>query len=290
MNIDFFSEFLTLSETQNFGVAAEHHYISIATLTRHMHFLEEQFHSQLFYRQGNRSLLTKAGKSLIPYAQTIVSARNDYMELVTPYQTHTIPHISIAAAIPLSFYGMTDLMGKYHHTSPEDLIDVSMTSVQEAEEGIHNHRYDFAVLWHLDNLPYNLTSCAYKHIDIAALVPRNHPLASKSLLYLTDLKDIPLLFLNNISSFYKQLICDCQKLNFTPRIRATVNCGKNIEALVYAGFGIGLLPVDTSIHLSPEIVNIPIFPQTEISLDIVYDHDTIGDRPRSLIQFLLHTT
>lgn len=286
MNIDFFAEFLTLTDTQSYGTAAERHYISIATLTRHIHSLEEQFGTPLFFRHGNKSLLTDAGKSLIPYAQAIVTARDGYREMITPVYNHPTLSINVASTVPLSFYGLTDLIEKFQHSRHTSRIDVCLTSIQQVENGLLNGVHDFAIVWHLEDLPHRLSAIPLKKIDFAALMPSSHRLAKNSSIQISDLNGEPLLLLDNISAYYNHVIQLCREAGFAPMIRATVNCGRNIEDLVSGGFGIGLIPVDTSLNLRADIIRKSILPHCDIALDIVYGSTRPGKEAGTLIQYL----
>lgn len=286
MTIDFFAEFLTLAETHSYGITAERHYISIATLTRHMHSLEEYFGTSLFYRQGNKSVLTKTGKTLIPYAQTIVAARDSYREMLAPTYDRPELNISVATTVPLSFYGMTDLIEKFQRAHSINRIDVCLTSIRQVEDDLLNGKHDFAIVWHQEDLPYRLSSIPLKKIEAAALMPASHHLATKASVQISDLNSEPLLLLDNISAFYNHVIQCCRDAGFSPVIRATVNCGRNIEDLVSGNFGIGLLPVDTSLNLSAGIMRKPISPSFEITLDIIYNPAGRGECATTLMKYL----
>lgn len=289
MTIDFFSEFLTLAETQNFGTTAERHYMSIATLSRHMRSLEEQFGTILFRRHGNKFILTDAGKMLIPYAQTIVTARDSYREAVAPFRDRPHLNISVASTAPLSFYGISDWISAFQCEHSINRIDVHLTSIQEIEDGLLNGKHDFAIVWHLDNLPYHLTAIPLKKIEFAALMPSSHPLAEKPSVQISDLNGEPLLLLNSVSVIYDRAIQFCQEAGFAPTIRATAHRGRSIEDLVIGGFGIGIMPVDAGTNFPSSVVRKPLLPRCEIALDIIYHSTEPSESASALMQYLCAT-
>lgn len=271
MNIHFFSEFLTLVDTQNFGITAERHYISIATLNRHMRALEEHLGTALICRQGNKSILTDAGKSLIPYAKTIVSSWMDYRQLVASFRDKPHLNVNIATNLPLSFLGITDLLEKFQRNYNINRIDIRFNSSEQINKDLINGKIHFAICWRPETLPYLLASKPLKAIEIVALFPTSHQLSKQSSIRLSDLAHEPLLFLDDGNSFYFNVIPLCREAGFSPMIRATAFRGQTIEDLVLNGFGIGFLPMDSATHVHEGVVRIPISPRTESALDIIYN-------------------
>lgn len=284
MIISFLSEFLTLASTQNFGTTAERHYISISTLIRHMHALEEHFGATLIGRHGNKSILTDAGKDLVVYAQTIVAAENDYRQKIAAFQDQPHLNASITTDVSLSFYGITDLIERFQCEHNINRIDIRLASDQQIKAELLDETMDFAIVWHLDKLPYHLTAMPLKKAELSVLLPASHPLAKKSSIHLSDLNGEPLLLLDNASAFYSNAIQLCREAGFSPTIRATALRGRSIEDLVAVGFGIGLLPMDPSTVVREDVIRMPISPRYEIALDIVYN-STI--EPRNCVSTLM---
>ena len=102
MQISNFEEFLTLAETGSFGITAERHYVSYATLSRHLHALEDWSGEVLIQREGNHTVLTQAGKTLLPYVRTIVETCNKYREENSLTKDRPNRNISISRHVAMS--------------------------------------------------------------------------------------------------------------------------------------------------------------------------------------------
>lgn len=290
MTVNFFSEFLTLAETQNFGITAERHYISIATLIRHIHTLEEYLGTVLIRRQGNKSILTDTGKSLIPYAKTIVSTWTDYSHLVASFQDQPHLNVSIATNLPLSFYGITDVLERFQREHDINRIDIRLDSSEQIKKDLLNERIHFAISWHLDELPHRLAAVHLKKVVVSALLPSSHRLAKKSSIQISALKNEPLLFLDDRASFQANAIQMCRDAGFSPTIHASAFHGQSIEDLILNGFGIGLLPMDSSSSVREGLVQIPISPRKELALDIIYNPSLeLNSCASLLMQYLCST-
>lgn len=271
MTIDYFSEFLSLAQTQNFSATAASQYISIATLSRHIHTLEEEYGAILFRRNGQKVQLTDAGKKLVPYAESIIQAHTEYRAIVAPIRETPDLTISIASTVPLSFYGITELITKFQKNHIINRIDVQQVSSSNIEGVLRNDANDFCIISHIDNLPYRYSAIPLKKIQFCALVPANHFFASRNVIMISDLKNEPLILFDNTIPFHNQAIQLCTAAGFIPKISVTAHRGRTVEKLAASGFGIGLLPVDAITNLHYSVVRKPIFPNHEIALDIVYN-------------------
>lgn len=287
MTINFFSEFLTLADTQSFGITAERHYISIATLIRHMHILEEQLGTVLIRRQGNKSILSDAGKSLIPYAKTIVSTWTDYSQLVASFQDRPHLNASIATNLPLSFLGITDLLEKFQREHNINRIDIRLIAFDQINTDLLNGKIHFAICSHMDKPPCRLAAKPLKKVEIAALLPASHRLANNPSIRLSDLAHEPLLLLDDGVSFCSNAIHLCRGAGFSPTIRGTALRGQSLEDLVFSDFGIGLLPIDPSTNIREGVIRVPISPRKELALDIIYNPTAeLNSCASALIQYL----
>lgn len=287
MTINFFFEFLTLADTQSFGTTAERHYISIATLNRHIHALEEHLGTVLIRRQGNKSILTDAGKSLIPYAKSIVSTWTDYSQLVASFRDQPHLNASIATNIPLSFFGITDLLESFQREHSVNRIDIRLTSFDQITKDLINEKIHFAICWRPETLSYRLAAKPLKSVEVFALLPETHPLADRSSIPLADLAQEPLLLLDDGADFHSSAIHLCREAGFSPIIRATALRGQSIEDLVLTGFGVGLLPMDSTACVRKGTVRIPTTPCKELALDILYNPAAkLNDCASSLMQYM----
>ena len=73
MNLAFIRYFLSVAETGNFTVAAEHCHVTQPTLSAGIGRLEEELGARLFDR-SRRAALTAAGQKLLPHARAMVEA------------------------------------------------------------------------------------------------------------------------------------------------------------------------------------------------------------------------
>ncbi|MDR1801255.1 MAG: LysR family transcriptional regulator [Lachnospiraceae bacterium] len=289
MTIDYYYEFLTLAETQNFITTAERCYISVDTLQRHMRSLEYQFGTILFQQKGNKASLSEAGKALVPYAQTIVNAQESYHQSIKPVKQTAKHRYKVATTVPLSFYGMTDVIQSFQREHDISGIDIHLDSPQKVIADLLEEKYDFAVVWHLDELPYRLTAIPLKKISAAVLMPSSHYLAAKESVPVSDLEGEGLLLLENYLNFYNHVIHLCRESGFTPIIRATATHGRSIEELVLGKVGLGLLPIDTVTNFPSDIVSRPVSPAFEAVLDIVYKAPEYSKKSGALMKYLKKT-
>lgn len=82
MELRHLKTFRTVAEKGGFSRAGEELGYAQSTVTAHIHKLEEELGSPLFDRLGKRTVLTDAGKHLLPYAKEMVRLSREAAEII----------------------------------------------------------------------------------------------------------------------------------------------------------------------------------------------------------------
>jgi len=114
---------------------------------------------------------------------------------------------------------------------------------------------------------------------MCAIVPKNHPLYSRSSIKIADLKAEQLICLNEKYQSYRNLASSCEREGFYPNIRIKTMEASMIYEFVAEGLGLG---IDVDIHnkksISDDIKLIPIEDAINWNVYVAYEKTKAGDK------------
>ena len=137
-------------------------------------------------------------------------------------------------------------------------------AIDEILKGIKNNHVDFGFISDIKDLDKynNLEAILVKKEEYVLIVPKNHPLANKEEVYLSDLKNEYFIAYNNKSSDVEKSYSDL--IGYTPKIYAEPSESSILSGLVAAGAGIAI------------ILNTPLINTNKIS--VIKIKDKIDDK------------
>lgn len=143
MDSDLLKTFLEVSKTKHFGKAAEALYLTQSTVSFRIRQLETQIGSELFTRHRNNIRLTKAGESLIPYAEKLMDTWLMAKKAVLNSQQHK--EFSIAAPALLWEFSLAPwLAGLYQH-QPDVLLEARIGQRHTHVRHLHERTLDLLI-------------------------------------------------------------------------------------------------------------------------------------------------
>ncbi len=189
MKTSFFNEFLVLAEQLNFSRASKKLGMNQSVLSRHIKQLEEEVGAPLFTRTTQKMELTPYGTALVPHARAILEQTHQYTREVDAIRRDAANRISLGVCGFPTYYGITALFADYKSQFPDAMIDVHTDSFDEAFRYLNAGRFD-AIFVHWSDESSDRYGVIPFHEDYFSVsLPALHPLANRSSIALTDLKD-----------------------------------------------------------------------------------------------------
>lgn len=233
-SIEYFRQFLTLSEYLNFSLAAESLYITQPVLSRHIAHLESEFDVKLFKRTTQSVELTVAGEHLKQKLEKLVS---DYDSICADMRLIKAG-FSSRLRISCPYYAMHDYLGiipeLFSDQYPEIKLQYSVGDPYESMKILLNGEADIAIIpmYPMPNTEHLACIGVYKE-PLGVLLNADDPLTIKEALTLSDLKDRVFFSVNNsyFSASWNQTSRLCRDAGFTPHGPALFN---QMEALIMA--------------------------------------------------------
>jgi len=192
---------LSLVRIQRFVAVAEHlSFTRAATLlgidqpwlSRQIMQLEDQLGIVLFERSGARITLTPEGQEFYEVAREVEVAAQRVHDKAMEMTRRTRSELTICVAYAtFSLETRHRLLEKFEAIRPDVKIDISASEwTDEVVEKVKSGEADFGIAFGpLED--QNIETCELEELDLALAVPKEHPLASKAVVQLADMKDIP---------------------------------------------------------------------------------------------------
>lgn len=244
MTIEYFRQFLTLTEYRSFSVAAEALFITQSALSRHIALLEDELNIKLFERTTKSVTLTPAGEF---FKERISILLRDYDDICSRLRIMK-DNFNNRLRIGVPYYAISDYLGPvpeiFERTYPDVKLLYSVGDPHEVTELLYTDQIDIALL------PKYPVSAAQGIVfdpvfdePLGVLMNVSHPLASNSVIPLSSLRDETFFSVDNqyFSNSWNQTAMLCRQAGFTPRNPAIFN---QMEALIMAirrGDGIAVI-------------------------------------------------
>lgn len=234
--------FATLAHELSFTRAARKLHVSQPPLSFQIANLESELDARLFNRTSRSVELSEAGKALLPHALAVLErideARHDVRRVASGLEGWV--KVGLAGS---HFLGpFPQFIKQYRERRPG--VEVVLEEMKPADQlqALRDGRVDLSI----SRTPVaddQLASHLLWREPVVAALPRQHRLAGRKRIQLTDLREDDFVFLRLDSSAFAQRLFDaCVHAGFTPRIVQQVIEIPAAINLVAAGLGVALVP------------------------------------------------
>lgn len=200
MRIEQLKYFVALAEELNYLAAAERLYISQPSLSKSIQTMERELGVRLFNR-GTRSVsLTATGAVFLEYARRICQ---EYQTAQEQIQAKRAVHI-VAEVMPLTFQeDIADMLAEFARTHQEIRMQIMERENQETLARLKRREIDIAIMRYEGEDEY-LRRIPVLSNRIILAVARNHPLAQKEVVELSEAREETFVTFSKGSEMYKK--------------------------------------------------------------------------------------
>lgn len=211
MNYDFYKTFIVLAETKNFSKAAEKLNIVQSTVSNRIQELEKYLGVDLLYRNNKSVDLTQAGLYFLPYAKRMVAIEEESLNMLNNLNYKDTLKIGTVHSIYSGY--IKKAVKEFMKLKPDISLEIIINHTPHLlEKMLSDNLIDIAFVFTMPKS--NKFICLNILKDETILVAKNSS-DFKDVLFMDELKTIPLLFANVGDSFIayveEQLHC---KLDF----------------------------------------------------------------------------
>jgi DNA-binding transcriptional LysR family regulator len=258
MDLNMLEAFLVLADTLNFTKSAEHLYISQPAFSRKITRLEDEFGCQLFTRNKRTVELTEYGRAFYEHAQNIYADYTKWTLDLKQLKNKKSGRLRVGYLQDLPHRLFPKTIKKFR--SEFDQIELSYTdcSMTDIINRLLSNEIDIGFSLSGDFTGHEkISHTSLLSIPYCAALPEEHPLASRTLLNMDDLKDES--FIMNTPDGYgpgsRYVMNICAMAGFEPNVVAFTLSVPSMLILVKSGVGVTIV-AHTARQVAPEGVKL----------------------------------
>ncbi len=233
--------FLTVARASSFRGAADQLGLSQPALTVQIAALEELLGMQLFDRSRAGTLLSPAGRELLPLAREILDHFQQLEELSTTRGQEMAGIIRLGVSPTIGPYLLPRVLPVLHQRFPLLRLHIQEDVPRKLEAGLEGGDYDMI----LTVLPMNAGSNRVRPLfteTIHAVFRTDHPLAKKQKLRGRDLHQHAVLCIDDTHHLHRQLVALTDKYGANLLRQQEANTLSSMRLMAMMGMGIAFLP------------------------------------------------
>ncbi len=183
--------FLSVATHLSFTKAAEELFISQPAVSKNIQELEAFYKTSLFYRQGNKIVLTKAGEVLYNHASQISRIYNDIDFDINILKEKISGRLLIGASTTLGQYVIPPLLAKFHERFPDVQLTLSNANTQKIEKALCEKKITLGIV-EGKSKNAELKYIPFLEDEIVAVASTSQMLAKKDEISIEELTHTPL--------------------------------------------------------------------------------------------------
>lgn len=274
MEIEYLREFTVVAKLGSFSRAAEELCLSQSALSKHILALERELGAPLLVRNSRNVSLSVAGAQILPLAAQIYQLSNKIRVAADRQSLREKTFLRIASIPVMAQYNITRLLAMFQQLHPTVALEVTECEQKELLSLLEKGECELAFYRRGLGDEEHLSFIEICRDNLVAVLPQGHPLSQQPQIHLLELKDEPLLFLDQQTGFHHLYAALCRGAGFVPNITYTGHRPENIVDLVAQNMGVGLLMRrHTDFVANPEVVTVDITPTVESSVCLVCRSD-----------------
>ena len=231
MTLEQIDYFICAAQSRTFFDAAEAMHISQSSLSKQIMKLEKELDLTLWDRSKRTAVLTPAGEFFYKEALKISRQYHRSMESVSHFKDCESQTLHIGTLPFLSQYHLTSVIHSFCAAHPELSFSLKEVEDQDLLSGLEKNLFDLIfVRKHMLDLKL-YTFHVLTEDRLVAVLPKNHPSASKKTVSLTELKREIFILMPPHTSIYRFCMQSFHDAGIHPQILRTARAESIVSAV-----------------------------------------------------------
>jgi LysR family hydrogen peroxide-inducible transcriptional activator len=232
---------VALADEKHFGRAAQKSFVSQPTLSAQLKKLEDYLGVQLIERNPNRVTLTEAGEQIVARARGIIEASDEVVALARSHRDPLAGKLRLALLPTIGPYLLPRVSREIRKALPRLELRLYEYQTEQMLQKLHAGQIDVGVL----ALPVDMEGLDSRLLydePFTVALPEHHRLTKKTTLKAEDLKDEPLLLLEDGHCLRDQALEVCSRVGMQEKQDFRATSLETLRQMVATGAGVTLLP------------------------------------------------
>ncbi|MFI8316998.1 LysR family transcriptional regulator [Kosakonia cowanii] len=259
--------FIAVAEELHFGHAAARLNISQPPLSQQIQILEQQVGARLLARTNRSVSVTPAGRQFLADSRQILNQVDEAAARALRLHQGETGELRIGFTSSAPFIkAVSDTLSSFRQRYPDVHIQTREINTREQIAPLNEGTLDLGLMRNTP-LPETLAWEVILREPLLAMIPRNHPLATRTAVSLHELAQEPFVFFDPHvgTGLYDDILSLMRRYQLTPRIAQEVGEAMTIIGLVAAGLGVSILPASFHRVQLSEMCWIPIVEEDAVS-------------------------
>jgi DNA-binding transcriptional LysR family regulator len=233
--------FVAVAEEANFTRAAERVRISQSGVSAQIRQLERELGAELFDRSTRTARLTVAGHAVLEHARATLASADAIAQAAGEVTGLIRGRLTVGMVVGCTVVPLFNALAAFHAAYPGVELSLVEDGSDRLIDGVRGGAIDAALIGVAGSTPSGLGSLTIISEGLAALVPREHPLAGKNSVSLGELAGHRIVCMPAGTGIRTVLDRACAATGVRPTIALEASAADAIADLAGRGIGIGVL-------------------------------------------------
>ena len=232
--------FMEVAEQKSFSKAARNLHISQSAISRMIKALEEEMGVTLFIRNAKTVEITAPGTIFLNYAKRCLFV---FEHLKSDFENEfNLKQDTIQIGLPpiTDAHVFAKLLGEFKRTYPQIAIKLYEYGSKVIESSVQEGVIDVGIICTIPNKDFE--SFFLSDDEMCVVMPRGYPLEERKEVPLKLLADYPLVLYRDDFNLHDDILMNCQKIGFTPKLVFETSQRELMLQTVSSGLGVAVLP------------------------------------------------
>jgi DNA-binding transcriptional LysR family regulator len=260
VTFDVLRSFSVLAAELHFTRAAEQLHVSQPALSKHIQQLETAVGVRLFVRDRRTVHITREGEILLLRVNHVLRALEDLEGTAKRLQSGEMGRLRIGFTPSAPHHVLPAIMSRFRKEhSAIEIVLLEASSAEQIQQ-LTVGTLDIGILRPPAECPRSLTVRRLLQERYVAVLPRDHVLASRKRINLSDLANESFILIARrvVATVHDQILEACRAAGFTPRVVHEASHIHAIAGLVGAGCGVSILAASVQHVRLPLVVYRPL--------------------------------
>lgn len=226
----------------NVSATAENLYTSQPGISKQVRMLEDELGIQIFGRSGKHlTHVTPAGEKVIAIANDILGKVDSIKKVAEEYTKPDQGELNIATTDTQARYALPPIIRSFIDRYPKVNLHMHQGTPSQISELAARGDADFAIATEAMHLYSDLIMLPCYHWNRSIVVPREHPLASRSQISIEDLARFPLVTYVFGFDRASEIERAFNRAGLEPRVVFSATSAEVLKTYVRLGLGVGVI-------------------------------------------------